>query len=73
MAYSYNPSTGEVKTGRLKVQAHPWLHSEFKISLPFMRPCLKGGKVYILYTLLRSGEDVGTERADNLPNSRTRI
>lgn len=44
MAHSHNPSTEEVETGGLEVQAYPWRHSEYKASLGFIQTCLKKKK-----------------------------
>ena len=35
------PTSWEVKAGGSEVQGYPWLHSEFKVSLSYMRTCLK--------------------------------
>jgi hypothetical protein len=35
-----HPRTQEVEAGGSEVQGDPWLHSEFKTSLEYIRPCV---------------------------------
>lgn len=37
----YNPSVWEMGAGRPEIQGHPWLPSEFEMSLKYIRPCCK--------------------------------
>lgn len=37
----YNPSVLEMEAGRPEIQGHPWLPSEFEMSLKYLRPCCK--------------------------------
>jgi hypothetical protein len=41
---SRDATTWEVESGWSEVQGHLWLRSEFKVSLGYMRPCLKKDK-----------------------------
>lgn len=41
VGHTCNSSTLEVGAEGPAVQGHPWLHSQFKDSLEYMRPCLK--------------------------------
>lgn len=41
---SFDPSTWEVDAGGERVQGHPWLQSEFKASLGYVRPCLNSNR-----------------------------
>lgn len=34
-------STWEVETGGFKIYSHPWLHWELRVSLDYVRHCLK--------------------------------
>lgn len=37
----YNPSVWEMEARRPEIQGHPWLPSEFEMSLKYIRPCCK--------------------------------
>lgn len=39
--HAYNPSTWDVEAGSSQVQNHALLHSEFKVIVGYLRPCLK--------------------------------
>jgi hypothetical protein len=39
--HTWNSSTHEMEAGVLEVQGHPRLHSEFRVSLGYRRPCSK--------------------------------
>lgn len=41
MSQGCNSNTWEAKAGRSEVQSQSWLHSEFKASLGYRKPCLK--------------------------------
>ena len=41
--HTCNPSIREVDTGGSEVQGHSQLHSEFKVSLGYMKPCIHSG------------------------------
>lgn len=40
----YNPSIWEMESGSPEIQSHPWLPSEFEISLTYIRLCCKNQK-----------------------------
>lgn len=40
VVFTRDLSTQEAETGRLEVEGHPWLHTEFEASLGCMRHCL---------------------------------
>lgn len=44
-AHACNTSMSEVEAVELGVQSHHWLHSKFKMSTGYMRPCLKKQQV----------------------------
>lgn len=41
VVHACNPCTQEAEAGGQAVQGHNWLHSKFKTSLGYVRPCLK--------------------------------
>lgn len=43
-AHACNPNTWEGEAGRSDIQSPPQLHSEFEVSLSYMRPRLKKEK-----------------------------
>lgn len=51
VTHACNTNTQEVKAGGLGVQGHLWLHSMFKASLAYTKPCLNKEK--------RKGEEEG--------------
>ena len=41
MVHACSPSLSEAEAGRPGIQSHLWLHTVFKASLGYMRPCLR--------------------------------
>jgi hypothetical protein len=39
----------EIKAGESAVQGHPQMHSEFEVSLEYIRPCLKRKETLALF------------------------
>lgn len=44
MVHVCHPNTQEAEAEGSEVQGQPWLHSEFEVTLGYMRPCLKKKK-----------------------------